>query len=211
VRIRDLAERIQAFAADRIVLPLITPRKPLPPEVTSWQVIFVGASLTYAWRIPLVYPNFSILTAYHFDKSPQIDAAIARRPQAVVIKECAAYFPNNEVNRDLIELWVDRLKAVNIAPILATVVPVTRAHASKHPQRIEEIWAFNDWLGELASDRQVTLLDLERALRISEQDRHLREDLHSGDGLHLKMRTYRNHLDHLIPTALLSAHELELS
>lgn len=205
--IRDFAERIQAFANDRILLPLITPSRELPPEVRSWEVIFVGASVTYAWRLPLVYENISTLTAYRFDKSPEIDEAIARRPDAVVIKECAAYFPNDGIDRDLVELWVDRLKDSNIRPILATVLPVSQAHAAQHPGRIEGIWAFNDWLRELARDRRIGLLDLERAVRISERDRHLRDDLHTGDGLHLKRRSYREHLDHLLPTALLAAHE----
>jgi lysophospholipase L1-like esterase len=87
--------------------------------------------------------------------------------------------------------------------VLATVVPVTRGHAAAEPGRAEAVWAFNDWLRELAEASGVPLLDLEAALRCSTADRHLDEQLASPDGLHLRRAAYRTRLDPLILPLLL--------
>jgi hypothetical protein len=194
------------WGKDRIedtLLSFVTRRVPLPASVADKRIILVGASVGRAWRLHLVFPNVRALALYEFDKSPLVRRAIADRPDAIIIKECAAYFPSDGVRRDLVASWVQQIRAADIRPVLATVVPVTRGHALRHPGRAEAIWEFNDHLRELAAAQQVPLLDLEAAVRSSARERYLDDGLDTGDGLHLARATYRRHLDSLIPPLLL--------
>jgi hypothetical protein len=206
-KVHELLETTRDLALER-VYRVITPRRPLPPEVASWRVAFCGASVGYNWRLPLVYPGITTFTEYAFDKGPLVERALGGSPEAVVLKQCAAYFPEHGGETDRVAFceWIERIGAAGSRPIIATVVPVTATHAAAHPGRAEGLWAFNDWLRELASERNLTLLDLERTLRISRNDRHLRAGLDDGDGLHLRYGTYRAYLDHLLPIALLDAY-----
>ncbi len=206
--VHELWETGWDLALERIYR-VITPQKPLPPEVASWRVAFCGASVGSCWRLPLVYPRVTTYTEYAFDKTPILDRALAAGPDAVVLKECAAYFPKHgdEVDRSAFVGWIERIAGSGSRPIIATVVPVTANHAGANPGRVEAIWDFNDWLRELCAKRDLPLLDLERALRVSSNDRHLREGLDDGDGLHLRYSTYRAYLDHLLPIALFAAHQ----
>ena len=200
------------WGKDRIkdtLLSFVTQRVPLPATVADKRIIFIGASVGKAWRLHLVFPKVRTLALYEFDKSPLVRRAIADRPDAIIIKECAAYFPSDAVRRDLVERWVQQIRAAHIRPVLATVVPVTRGHALRHVGRAEEIWEFNDYLRELAAAQQVPLLDLEAAVRSSAHERYLEEELDTGDGLHLTRATYRRHLDSLIPPLLLRTFESE--
>ena len=187
---------------DRL-LSLVTQRIPLPASVADKRIVLIGASVGKAWRLHLVFPRVRTLALYAFDKSPLVRRAIADRPDAIIIKECAAYFPSDAVRRDLVERWVQEIRAAHIRPVLATVVPVTRGHALRQVGRAEAIREFNDYLRELASAQQVPLLDLEAALRSSARERYLEDGLDTGDGLHLARATYRQHLDSLIPPLLL--------
>jgi hypothetical protein len=186
-------------------LSIITPKLPLPREIAAKRVIFVGASVGKAWRLHLVSPSIRTWAAYEFDKSPLVRRAIAARPDAILIKECAAYFPADGVDRDLVIRWVQQIRAGHIRPMLATVVPVTASHAVCFPGRAEALWEFNDWLRTFAAAEGVPLLDLEAALRVSGEDRHLQEHWAESDGLHLPGPTYRQHLDRLIPPLLIQA------
>lgn len=200
-RVRSLIEWGKEQLEERL-LSLSTPRLPLPEALARQQVLLVGASVGKAWRLHIRFPNIRTLDHYAFDKGPILEAAIAARPDAIIIKECAAYFPNDGVDRSLVPGWLQRVRSAGIRPVLATVVPVTRGHAAAAPGRVEALWAFNDWLRHLAEEQRVPLLDLEAALRCSPEDRHLAEGLDSGDGLHLKRSTYRERLDPLIPPLL---------
>jgi len=195
-------ERARDRATD-LALAAVTHRIPLPPQVADRRVIFIGASVAKDWRLHLVFPRIKTLVTYEFDKSPLVEQALGQRPDAVVIKECAAYFPGPGVRRELVQGWVRQIRAAGARPALATVVPVTREHAAGKPGRAEGLWAFNDWLRALCESEGVPLLDLEAALRCSAADRHLDERLDSGDGLHLTRRTYRRQMDGLIPPLLL--------
>lgn len=201
-RLKQLASQAKRHAADRIV-SLTTRKIPLPPSVEHRRVIFVGASVGEDWRLHLVFPRIETLCIYQLDKGPLVDRAIASRPEAIIIKECAAYFPTADPCREMVQGWVEQIRAAGIRPVLATVVPVTRAHASQQPGRVEGLWAFNDWLRDFSQEAALPLLDLEAAVRCSASDRHLDPRLDSGDGLHLARRTYRRHLDPLIPPLLL--------
>jgi len=189
---------------EAMLLPLVVHQIPLPPSVAEKRVVFVGASVGKAWRLPLVFPNIQTLDEYSFDKSEPLERAIAASPDAIILKECAAYFPSRgDVDTGLVERWVARIRQAGVRPVLATVVPVTAVHARDNPGRQEELTAFNDWLRSYAAAEGIALLDLEQALRVSSADRHLDHRLDSGDGLHLSWQTYRRHLDPLIPPLLL--------
>jgi lysophospholipase L1-like esterase len=56
--------------------------------------------------------------------------------------------------------------------------------------RLRDLAAFNDWIRKYALEQNLPILDLEKALRISETDRRLRDDFDGGDGLHLNQNAY---------------------
>lgn len=201
-RVKQLAEKVEEQVSD-LALRLVTPRIPLPVAVAKKRVILIGASVAKSWRLHLVFPRVQTLVTYAFDKSELVDQALQARPDAIIIKECAAYFPSPKVKTELVERWVQQIRAAGIRPVLATVVPVTRSHAARVPGRAEGLWAFNDWVHEHAAREELQVLDLEAAVRLSAAQRYLNDRLDSGDGLHLDRQTYRQHLDPLIPPLLL--------
>jgi len=201
-RVKQAMGRVWDRASDR-ALQVVTHRIPLPEVVAHKRVVFIGASVARQWRLHLVFPRIETLATYEFDKTQLVQQAIQRRPDAIVIKECAAYFPSPQVKRELVERWVVQIRDAGILPVLATVVPVTRAHAARRPGRAEGLWAFNDWVRDHCTTEGIPLLDLEAALRCCAADRHLDRQFDSGDGLHLSRRTYRQQLDSLIPVLLL--------
>jgi hypothetical protein len=185
------------------VVKSLTMRKiPLPKRIAQKKIIFIGASVGQSWNLPLVFPNIKTMAVYQFDKTSAIQQAIAEKPDVIILKECAAYFPSPQVQRDLVRNWIVEIRHHGVIPALATVVPVTHQHAQRVPGRIESIWKFNDWLREYAKEKKIALLDLEKALSISASDRHLAPRLDSGDGLHLNREAYRDVLDYLIPPFL---------
>jgi hypothetical protein len=190
-------------------LSLVTAKLPLPAHVSRRKVVLIGASVGLDWRLHLVYPQITTLATYDFDKTELVGGALRRGADVIMIKECAAYFPADrevDLRREaLVRSWVEQVRHAGAHTVLATVVPVTLAHDQSHPGRAASLWRFNDFLRTLAANLGVPLLDLERAVRVSDQDRHLRHDLHSGDGLHLQRDTYRRYLDHLVAPALIQA------
>ena len=205
-RVRNAGEVLRRKAEDRL-LSLVTRRIPLPASVADKRLMFLGASVGRDWRLHLVFPNIRARAAYQFDKGELVARCLAGPvPDGVIIKECAAYFPckPEQVGREVwVRRWVDDLRGRGVRVALATVVPVTAEHADRVPGRDGELWAFNDWVRGFCQERGVPLLDLEAALRCSPEDRSLRPDLHSGDGLHLSRAAYRRHLDPLIPPLML--------
>lgn len=61
---------------------------------------------------------------------------------------------------------------------------------SPHDLRLTSILKYNDWIRAYAQKEGLVFFDLEAPLRISPEDRSLRLDLHSGDGLHLNSKAY---------------------
>jgi hypothetical protein len=200
--LRPLADRLQDSAEEAYTALTARP-VPLPPSVEQRRVLVLGASVAKAWRLHRLFPNVRALQRYRFDKQPLVQQALAERPDAAVIKQCAVYFPGDEQRWGLVPGWARQLREGGVRPAVATVAPVNRAHASAHPGRAEGLWAYNDWLRGWAEEQQVPLLDLEAALRCGAADRHLDPRLASGDGLHLLYRSYREVLDSLIPPLLL--------
>ena len=203
-RLRRLLSALSERGRDS-ALALVTPKIPLPPSVAHKQAVLVGASVGKDWRLHLPFPGVTTLDVYQFDKTEAVGQALGRRPDLIILKECAAYFPldDPEGSRELVTGWVEQVRAAGVKVALATVVPVTEAHAREKPGRAEGLWQFNRWVRAFGGQEQIPLLDLEAALRRSAEDRHLDDALHSGDGLHLSRRTYREHLDSLLPPLLL--------
>ncbi len=179
----------------------VTPRE----EGTDYYVL-VGASVGKAWELEKLparlklgqHIQFGNRTIYQFDKTQAIKdiSEITIPVSGVIIKECAAYFPREiDSSRKMIKRWVNILRTNKKKAMLATVVPVTVEHDSKHPGRLNSILAFNDFIREYAEEEGIEVLDLEKALRISSSDRQLRHDYAKEDGLHLVKKAYEEALD----------------
>ena len=180
------------------------------------RIVLAGASVGRDWDFP-GFPERTGLKdiqceycgRFDFDKKPLLDRLLQPDrpvPDAVLLKECAAYFPGDHQGYTaMMEGWVDQCVQVGALPVLVTVAPVVRRIgkfrrlrdlAAKLQGRrtvngrLAAIARFNDWLRELASRRGLPLLDLEEALWVGPHDRSLRPDLHSGDGLHLNESAY---------------------
>jgi hypothetical protein len=186
------------------------------------KVLLLGASVGGAWKINLLPERIDcqdyVFEYVHggsaFDKSVKLREILNRKenkPDAIFLKECAAYFPGDfERYKELMEKWVVDCREAGVVPIPATTIPVTKLHAwivffgypilrGKNPlmfgwpfqqKRQKSICEYNDWLREFAPLQGLALLDLEAALRRGEKDRYLRGDLARKDGLHLKPKAY---------------------
>jgi len=165
------------------------------------------------------------LAVWQFDKSDALDEILMRpkrkfrltwsylrslfrpplpTPDAIIVKECSAYFPGESTlsqKQSLVMTWVEQISHSGIKPVLATVVPVTRARSGQDKAKMKGIREFNDWIRNYARDRRLSLLDLEAALRTDPVERYLRDDLTSGDGSHLNDKAYET-LDKLLHESL---------
>ena len=182
------------------------------------RVVLLGASVGRAWDFPNLSTRigrqnyiFEYEGVYAFDKTPALARLLQRvdnKPDAIIIKECAAYFPGklSEYKR-IIKKQVNSIKRHQVVPILATTVPVTNPpfgslfwvkdlvkivwpNKLRIKFRQEPIQEFNDWLISYAKEQDVVILDLEKAVRISDADRRLSSRYTSGDGLHLNEHAY---------------------
>jgi len=196
------------------------------------RVILIGASVGQAWdlkdlpdRLKDVNLTLESVAIYQFDKTEALDEVLMRPnrklrftrsyikgffmpapqlPGAIIIKECASYFPGDIASyQQLLMNWVKRVRDAHMQIIVATVPPVTYERAGKRTGQIESIWEFNDWIRQYAAREHIPLLDLEASLRKSKNDRYLRDDLTSGDGLHLNKKAY-DKLDKLLLDTLRS-------
>ncbi len=134
---------------------------------------------------------------FEFDKSPAIESIVKSplKPDAVVIKECAAYFPR-DTESGIIKMkdWVKELADRGIPTILATVVPVTKENDQKS-NRMKSINQFNQALRSLGKKEGIPVLDLQNALSEGDGHGYLRNDYAAVDGLHLKKDAYTKTLD----------------
>lgn len=183
------------------------------------KILLLGASVGKAWnltewpgRVKNKKYSFESMAIYDFDKSQALEEILMRpkrkfrltrtylkgifeaplqKPDFIIIKECAGYFPGNfERYKELVKGWVLQCRAAGIKAIVTTVVPVTLEHAKTKPGRLEGIIAYNDWVKVYTKEIGIGCLDLETPLRVSEENRGLREDLTIGDGLHLNTMAY---------------------
>jgi len=168
--------------------------------------------------------RFEYVGLYQFDKSLALEQLLNRKqnkPHAIILKECAAYFPSDitfEKAKNLMEQWIAKCQEKGVVPIPTTVVPVTLSHDEKFKThnpikrvikrilgvdmrtRMERIIEYNDWIKQYSKEKGLVVLDLENPLRISPTDRFLRNDLTKGDGLHLNAEAYRLLDGIVIPT-----------
>lgn len=181
-------------------------------------IILLGASVGEAWkidnlpkRVGIQGYRFEYVGEYQFDKTDALQQLLKRKenkPDAIFIKECAAYFPGDLSHyQELMKSWIRQCKESKVIPIPTTVVPVIKPGFSTleikvkdtikwvlgRPtlaSRLEGLIQYNDWVRSYAQKEGLIILDLETPLRISEKDRSLKIELHSGDGLHLNQRAY---------------------
>lgn len=195
------------------------------------RVVLLGASVGQAWRIDSLPErlgqesgakrySFEFVGDYQFDKTQTLRKILQRKqnkPDAILLKECAAYFPGDLTRyQELMKSWIKECRDAGVIPVPTTVVPVIRQQslmtrmkdAVKYMlgrptsgMQLERITQYNNWIRSYADAEKLTVLDLEAALRVSDEDRSLRTDLHSGDGLHLNPKAYQL-LDPIVVPAL---------
>lgn len=181
----------------------------MPKKSINKYFVLIGASVGSDWHfdhlnkrvaIPSGFvPGFRV--QYVFDKTESI-SKLCNMPfpvESVIIKECSAYFPRDlEKSLEQVKEWVNILRKKQIIPILATVVPVTKKQDQQHLNKFSSILAFNDAIRQFAENDDIIVLDLEKALRVSQSDRHLKNEYAQKDGTHLVAPAYER-LDELIP------------
>ncbi len=181
-------------------------------------IVLLGASVGRDWKIEelpsrlnIQKYQFEYVGEYQFDKTKPLQEMLQRKenkPDAIVIKECAAYFPGDlSQYQALMESWIEKCKESKVIPIPTTVVPVVRAGFSDVKLKLKETikWVlgrptlhlrlqglvkYNEWIRSYGQKEGLLILDLEAALRVSESDRSLKKEFHSGDGLHLNEKAY---------------------
>ena len=209
--------------------------KPAAPELSDNKgkklIILLGASIGRAWNIsglPERIGNHDYIFEYvdggGFDKSMKLKEILTRRenkPDAIFLKECAAYFPGDfDKYKSLMKQWINDCNNADVIPIPTTVVPVTKLHSLKkfgidilklrnpfklgNPfknKRQKAILEYNDWIRIYCADNGLTLLDLEQAVHKSEKNRYLKSGLAKIDGLHLNKKGYKT-LDKIVMPTL---------
>lgn len=172
-------------------------------------VVLIGASVGYAWNLPSLPARTGrsdFVFGYRrgkegFDKTDALVKLLDSEltPGAVILKECAAYFPRDtQGSMDMIERWVDMIRVRGPKPILATVVPVIPVGEQVRPGIQKSINEFNDRIREFGYDQGIVVLDLQNVLEDGSEFRSLRKEYALPDGLHLKEETYTRILDPLL-------------
>ncbi len=111
--------------------------------------------------------------------------------------------------QDLIRDWINLCRGQGVIPVLTTVVPINPDNPSNAGQaHLDSILEFNDWIKQYCSDENISVLDLEAALHISDTNRALNPEYDSGDGLHPNELAYTEKLDNILIPALERALEI---
>jgi hypothetical protein len=193
-------------------------------------VVLLGASVGRAWHIASLPQrtnnqnyDFEYVGYSGFDKTEALTEVLSReedKPDIVFLKECAAYFPGDLENyKKLMNQWIAMCRMKDAVPVPTTVVPVTRLHALKkfmidivkgrNPfdqgsplahERNAAVLAYNDWIKDYAKEQGLAVLDLEAAVRYSETNRFLKENMAKLDGLHVNSLAYEKLDQIVIPT-----------
>lgn len=167
------------------------------------RVVLLGASVGEAWdfsHLPQRLRNtayvFEYVGLYDFDKTAALTPLLkrtAKKPDAIILKECAAYFPGDlGAYQAQVKKWVAACRAARVKPILTTVCPVTQ-----RGDQLTSVLGYNDWIRAWARKEGVPVLDLEAALRRSSTDRRLDPTCADSDGLHVVSAGYRR-LDRIV-------------
>jgi hypothetical protein len=177
------------------------------------RVVLVGASIGKDWhfdrigeRVALPGYRFDYVGVYSFDKGPLIQKLVSDpdKPDTVLIKECAAYFPGDiEHYQRQFMSWVEALRTVGIKVVIVTTAPVaqpteyiprTKLFVKRligKPTQLHSIVQFNDWLTQFAQRERMSVFDLGAQLQRSDGERWLRPEYDVGDKLHLNEAAYR--------------------
>lgn len=184
-------------------------------------IVLLGASVGHDWKIEALPERlkqnreirgyrFEFVGEYAFDKTVALNKILQRKqnkPDAIFIKECAAYFPGDlDKYQELMQGWINACRKAGVTPIPTTVVPIIKDESltrktkdfiksmlgrSTSEDKLVQILKYNDWIRIYAASEKLVVLDLESQVRISAEDRSLKLDLHSGDGLHLNPKAYK--------------------
>jgi len=168
------------------------------------EIAFVCASVGSNWNINEHFPDLDITVyaEYQFDKGNIIrDILQSGKPGIMIIKECAVYFPpetSMEAYENLIRDWVNLCRDDGVIPVLTTVVPIDPDNPGNREGQLESLLEFNDWIRNYCRDENIPVLDLESALRVSEDNRTLDPGYDSGDGLHPNDLAYTEKIDYIL-------------
>ena len=143
-------------------------------------IVYIEASTVNNWKLDGIAARtgseryrFEVLREYDFDKSKTVDQVLAGgqpRPGAVIVQECAVYFPGDlQAYQGMYRGWIEKLQARGLRPVIATVVPPARSRG---------------WWQDAKDFAK------ERLLRVSAEDRHMRPEFNAGDGIHLAPVAY---------------------
>ncbi|MCK4788496.1 MAG: SGNH/GDSL hydrolase family protein [Desulfobacteraceae bacterium] len=177
--------------------------------IDSPYIVLVGASVGKSWDFPGLPERLHddrFVFGYRggkqgFDKTDALHSLIEGPvlPDAIIIKECAAYFPRDvEEGLDQIKRWIAMLRNQGITPILATCTPVTPENDSSKPGRQAAINAFNEHIRDFDQNESLAVLDLQQALGDGSDMHFLRQDFARPDGLHLTEKAYQEALDPIV-------------
>jgi len=180
----------------------------------SKHVVYIEASTVNRWKLDGFAVRtgtdryrFEPLREYDFDKSRLVKQVLEpgkRSPDAVVVQECSVYFPGDlEGYKRQYRGWIGDIRARGSLPVIATVVPPAssqgwtddakafiKVRILGRPSQYEQVIAFNEWLRALGKELNVAVFDLEQLVRVSAEDRHMREEYNEGDGIHLNRAAY---------------------
>ena len=176
------------------------------------RVVLVGASIGKNWHfdriskgVALPGYRFDYVGVYASDKGPLIQQLVTDldKPDIVLIKECATYFPGDtEQYQHQFMSWVETLRAVGIQVVLVKTSPVAEPteyiprakifvkRLIGRPTQLDGIVQFNAWLKQYAQRERIPLFDLETKLYRSDSERWLRSEYDIVDKLHLNELIY---------------------
>jgi len=171
-------------------------------------VVLVGASVGRQWNLPELpmrthMKDFCI--GYRgkgsFDKKEILIQLMNSkiRPNLIVLKECAAYFPRKiEDSRSKIEKWYEIACSRSVRLALATCAPVTLENEKQKKGRLKSIKEFNEFIREFARLYSIPVLDIEKVLKDPVAERLcMRIEYAKPDVLHLGEKAYKEVLDPL--------------
>lgn len=175
-----------------------------PPVAGEERVVFFGDSITDGWELNQYFVNKPFLNR---GISGQITGQMLGRLQADVIdlqpRAMLLLGGTNDLARDIdlatiqnnIQMMADLAAAHGIAPILASILPVSNYHADQDPRfrrtpdrSPEDIRALNDWMRGFAASRRYAYLDYFAA--VADEKGYLKAEL-ADDGLHPNTEGYK--------------------
>jgi lysophospholipase L1-like esterase len=157
------------------------------------RVVFLGASVTEAFDLAQRFPgapfvNRGVSGQLLWQEYLRLDDdVLSLRPDAIVPEVCATNFDRHAPSLAQTQRWytllIERARDRGVHPVVATVIPVTRAYAQEEggSEMPAHIAAMNAWLRDYARTHGDPLVDWAAAL--GDRDGNLRNEF-TTDGLH---------------------------